>query len=411
MASNITSSENVQMIEQYLTEKYEFRFNVLSNKIEVRELKREVTVEEQDASETTESSADKGTATEFVPLTEKKRNSIIRGIKLDLDEVTSVKQNVQEYIDSEDIPQYDPIADWLRGLPKWDGRNRVAELFGRIPGISTEQIYWCTIWMRSTVAHWLTLDMLHGNESVPVLIGAQGCGKSTFCHRLLPPFLRTYYLDHINFANKNDKEMALTNNLLINIDELDQISSSRQPELKQTLSKVKVNGRPIFGRAQQDRKRYASFVATTNNPHPLNDPTGSRRYLCIRIPDGMLIDNTSEIEYEQLYAQIMEEVTVNGCRYWFTPEETQFIQRENAQFQQEQDLTTMLEFCFRKAKDGEVGRYMTVKEIISVIEKQFPLIKKSHSFTIHVGLHLKEMGFVQKVRNGRSCYNVVVQTS
>ena len=38
----------------------------------------------------------------------------------------------------------------------------------------------------------------------------------------------------------------------------------------QTLSKSKVNGRPIFGASQEDRARYASFVATTNNPHPLD---------------------------------------------------------------------------------------------------------------------------------------------
>ena len=52
----------------------------------------------------------------------------------------------------------------------------------------------------------------------------------------------------------------------------------------------------IFGRAQEDRTRFASFVATTNNRHPLKDATGSRRYICILIPDGQLIDNTGEMK-------------------------------------------------------------------------------------------------------------------
>ena len=45
-----------------------------------------------------------------------------------------------------------------------------------------------------------------------------------------------------------------------------------------------------------------SFLATTNDEHPLCDPTGSRRYLCLRVPDGEFIDNSSVINYDQLYA-------------------------------------------------------------------------------------------------------------
>ena len=118
------------------------------------------------------------------------------------------------------------------------------------------------------------MDLLHGNECVPTLIGAQGCGKTTFFHRLLPPELREYYLDHLNLSNKFDKEMALTNNLIVNLDELEALRPSQHAALKQTLSKSKVNGRPIYGASQEDRPRYALFVSTTNNLHPL--PPSSR---------------------------------------------------------------------------------------------------------------------------------------
>ena len=89
--------------------------------------------------------------------------------------------------------------------------------------------------------------------------------------RLLPPELRVYYLDHLNLSNKFDKEMALTNNLIVNLDELDAIRPSQHAALKQMLSKSKVNGRPIYGASQDDRPHYASFVATTNNPHPYEE--------------------------------------------------------------------------------------------------------------------------------------------
>ena len=140
--------------------------------------------------------------------------------------------------------------------------------------------------------------------------------------RLLPEELRCYFLDHINFTNKFDADMALTHNLIVNIDEFANMGVSQQGRLKQTLSKRKVNVRPIFGRSQEDRRRYASFIATTNDEHPLCDQTGSRRYLCIKIPRGKLIDNSSPIDYEQLYAQLYYELTVGNTPYWFNTDET-----------------------------------------------------------------------------------------
>lgn len=390
MANKISTAEKVLMIEQYLTENYELRYNLLSKKTEVRARSNE-----------------QGVA--FQPLTEKLKNSIVRQTKIDLEELSGVRQDVLEYLDSADIQQYDPIRDYLMALPRWDGQNRVAELFSRIPGTKSEQIYWLSIWMRSAVAHWLGMDMLHGNECVPTLIGAQGSGKSTFCQRLLPEHLRQYFLDHLNLSNKNDKEMALTNNLLVNLDELDQIRPTQQSELKQTLSKVKVNGRPIYGREQQDRTRYASFVATTNNRHPLQDSTGSRRYICISIPKGALIDNESPIDYEQLYAQLVQEVSVDGMRYWFTNEETRQIQQTNEQFQQEMDLSTMLQTCFRLPAEEDVkdAKNLTVKEICQILKEEFPAMKNDKSLSIHVGMRMRELGFERKMLHTGNAYRLI----
>ena len=262
------SLETTLAIELFLNDNYLFRHNVLNGKVEF-------------AVKSADSEPD------FRPLTQEALNSIIRRAKKEqVCEKGSPKTEIMEFVHSEDVPTYNPIGDYLAHLPKWDGQNHIAKLFNRLPGITSEQQGFLTIWLRSVVAHWLQMDQLHGNECVSTLIGAQGCGKTTYFHRLLPPSLRQYYLDHLNLSNKFDKEMALTNNLLVNLDELDAIRRSQHAALKQTLSKSKVNGRPIYGASQEDRPRFASFVATTNNPHPLTDATGSRRYICLTIPDG-----------------------------------------------------------------------------------------------------------------------------
>ena len=318
-SSLMTGKESsIYMVESFMEEHYAFRRNLLSGKTEIAVLK-----DEDDASPENEKSPDHEASSEeekektalqncdlkWEVMTKEKVNSIVRAAKkLGVGGKKSPRPDIEEYIGSDVIPDFDPIRAYLMELPKWDGKNHVAELFGRIPGLTSEQLSWCSIWLRSAVAHWLQMDTLHGNEVVPVLIGPQGCGKSTFAYRLLPEHLRQYFLDHINFGNKFDAEMALTHNLYVNIDEFANMGPNQQGKLKQTLSKVKVNGRPIFGKAQADRPRYASFLATTNDEHPLCDPTGSRRFICIRIPSGHHIDNASVIYYAQLYAQVVYEL-------------------------------------------------------------------------------------------------------
>jgi len=384
------SEGEMLLIEQFLNEYYLLRRNVLSGKVEFA------------------TKSEDGQFGNFQALTKTAKNSIvIHARKIGLLGKKSPKQGIMEYLESDEILDFNPIEDFLFHLPKWDGHNYVADLFARIPGLSTEQTDFLCVWFRSTVAHWNQMDTLHANETVPTLIGDQGCGKTTFLRRLLPPHLREYYLDHLNLSNKFDKEMALTNNLLVNIDELDSITPTQHPQLKQTLSKNKVNGRPIFGSVQNDRPRFASFVATTNNRHPLTDATGSRRYICIAIPSGQLIDNTGDINYEQLYAQLMYEVQEQHAPYWFNNEQVKRIQELNLDFMAQKDLADMITVCFRKPMEGETAKSMSSTQVLKLIQQEYPTLKINHSTTIHLGLSMKQMGFERKDHNHAAYYQVI----
>ncbi len=368
--------EGMLEVEQFLSENYLFRRNVLNGKIEFAT-----------------KNAEGGQQADFRPLTQAALNSIIlKAKRLDIAD-GKPKADIMDYIHSEEVPEFNPIEEFLNGLPKWDGENHVANLFGRLPGISTEQLAFLSIWMRSTVAHWLQMDTLHGNECVPTLIGGQGCGKTTFLRRMLPPHLRQYYLDHLNLSNKFDKEMALTNNLLVNLDELDAIRPSQHAALKQTLSKSKVNGRPIYGCAQEDKARFASFVATTNNPHPLTDVTGSRRYICVNIPQGEYINNVGEINYEQLYAQVLYELKEQKAPYWFNNEEVARIQELNIEFAEKKDMADLVAICFRKPKEGEEVKPINSQQVLQIIQHEYPSLRINHSTKVHLGQAMKELDF------------------
>ena len=371
-------------LEIFLCERYELRFNILSNKTEVR------TRGEQ----------------QWRHLDKKWLNSIAVEARKALPKEKGVKTQLTDIIYSEATRPWNPIAEWLGNLPVWDGKDRVSYLFNLIPGLTSEQRYWLSVWMRSTIAHWQQLDQLHGNECVPTLIGEQGSGKSTFCQRLLPEHLREYYLDHVNLCNKFDKEMALTNNLIVNIDEMDQIRLSQQAELKQMLSKVRVNGRPIYGREQSDRLRFASFVATTNTRHPLHDNTGSRRFICIEVAHGQMIDNSVEIDYEQLYAQVLAELQA-GERYWFTAEETRAIQHTNLRYQHTIDIETMVEACFRIPEEGEFVHPLTTHEMLDIIAREYPAVHHTQNTCVRLGIALQHLGYQREEgRNNRFYYAV-----
>ena len=391
----IESGSDFSLVESFLDEYYLFRRNILSGKTEYLIIKKD------DESELEEKDGD------WKVLTNNAFNSIVRHAKrLGIGENKSPRQDIDEFINSEEVPVYNPIKEYLESLPKWDGQNQVAELFGRIPGLTSEQLNWCSIWLRSAVAHWLQMDMLHGNEAVPILIGQQGCGKSTFAVRLLPEKLRQYFLDHINFGNKFDSEMALTHNLFVNIDELANMGASQQGKLKQTLSKVRVNGRPIFGKSQDARLRFASFLATTNDEHPLCDPTGSRRFICIRIPAGAYIDNASPIDYAQLYAQVMYELKEQSVPYWFTNDMVTRIQECNYPYFKTDDMEVMLKACFQ-APQGDGGKWMLVSEIFDSLHRLYPMLISDHRTKIRIGQAMRFLGCDTKRTNRGQAYLLI----
>jgi predicted P-loop ATPase len=381
-------TESVLFIEQFINDNYRLRRNVLSGKVEFK-MREDVTAD-------------------YRPLTQEAQNSmVIRALREGLDEVCNPKADITMYVNSEEVRMYNPVLAFLNDLPKWDGQNHVAKLFSRLPGLSSEQLAFLAVWLRATVAHWLQLDTLHGNEVVPVLIGAQGCGKTTFLRRLLPCQLREYYLDHLNLSNKFDKEMALTNNLLVNLDELEAIRPSQHAALKQTLSKNKVNGRPIFGKAQDDRPRYASFVSTTNNPHPLTDATGSRRYICLTIPKGQLIDNAGDIDYEQLYAQLLYEIRELNAPYWFNNEEVTRIQQLNLAYMQQKDIAEMVKVCFRKPKEGEKVKSMNTTEMLEIIRDAYPNVTVTTKAKVELGRALVALDYEHKSHSNVAYYKAV----
>ena len=303
----------------------------------------------------------------FKPLTEEVRNDMtLRAMELGL---KSWDRDVNRFIDSTRIEQYDPVNQWLDKLPKWDGHDHIKDLAARVP---TSQPHWemyLRMWLVGMVAQWRESDkQLTGNALTPLLIGRQGCGKTRFCKIILPPELRDYYNDKLNFKNEFDLNIALTSFAIINLDEFDKTSNGQQIVLKYLLSTSDVKFRPPYGKTIKQYRRYTSFIGTTNQQKPLVDPTGSRRFVCVGVTGN--IDFSDTVDHRQLFAQALH-LFNNKERFWLNDDEIATLIRENEPFQRLNDLVEMIGETFRKPKASEQGRWWSLKEIAQALSGRY----------------------------------------
>ena len=368
-------------MEDFMNRRYDFRYNLMSGGPEYRE---------------------KNTfCFDYRPVTDRVLNSI--ALNAQKEGLQLWDRDVRRFVFSDRVSDYTPIEDYLAHLPAWDGRDRIRPLAARIPcdNVRWEQLFYT--WFLSMVAHWQGRDKQHGNSLSPLLVGGQGCGKSTFCFNLLPPDLNKYYTDSIDFSKKRDAELYLTRFGLINIDEFDQVSAKHQGFLKHLLQKPVVNVRKPYATQVESVKRYASFIATSNHTDLLGDPSGSRRFICIEVKG--LIDNLQPIDYAQLYAQAVAALN-NNERYWLTHEEEALQMRANEAFQERPLFEDLFFQYYRPAQHKEEGMKVSAGEIYLSLQKKAG-VKLPMSNVPVFGRFLKKIGLITQLTSRGRLYLVV----
>ena len=355
----------VAQMEEFMQRRYQLRRNTVKGLVEYRELK--------------------SFYFDFRPLNKQSINSIC--LNALSEGLPSWDVDVKRYLESDRVPSYDPIEEYLLNIGTWDGKDRIHELANRVPCSNPQWSSLFYIWFLSMVAHWQQLDRRHANSTLPLLVGDQGCGKSTFCLNLLPLELHEYYTDSIDFSKRSDVQLALNRFALINMDEFDSISPSYQGFMKHILQKATVQTRLPHASVTQQLRRYATFIATSNNFDLLSDPTGSRRFICIEV-EGV-INYQQPIDYRQLYAQAVEALH-NQERYWFTHEEEAYITKSNHRFQQTMPEEETVHTYFRIPESKEEFEELTCAEILERIHLRNSRFKCTRTNAIALGRLLKK---------------------
>ena len=345
----------MQEVTAFLTSRYHFRFNVLTEETEVAGVEYGIPDDHL----------------RYAKVDERWMNSLsLEAIEAGID---CWDRDIQRFVRSRRISEYHPFTAYFERLPEWDGTDRVSALARRV----SDDPVWVNgfhRWMLGLSAQWMQLnpDNNRANSVAPLLVSSrQGLGKSTFCRLLMPDRLKSYYTESYDLSSPASAEAKLAAYGLINLDEFDKLGASKMPLLKNLMQASALNIRKAYKHSASSLPRIASFIGTSNREDLLVDRTGSRRFLCVSLKHA--IDCTTSVEHKQLYAQLKTEL-LSGERSWFNKEEEQTIQQHNALFYKHVPEEEVFRLCFRFATEED-----NPQEVLSLSATQlFERMKAAH---------------------------------
>lgn len=364
-----------------LLKKYDFRFNVIQGRAEYKEKSN----------------------SEFKLLTERIANSIL--IDLKSNGITTSQNELQIILNSELVAQFNPITDYFEKLPRWDGENHILNLSQTVKAIDQSYFNWVfKKWFVAMVHCAIDEDII--NHCALVLVGDQGCGKTTWIENLIPDNLKPYLVSTtINPSNK-DSNLLLSEKILINMDELANFNARQVEAYKELITKSKITERRVYARFSDNYPRRASFAATTNHRNVLTDQSGNRRFLVCEIDS---IDYTREINLEQCFAQSLELIDKN-FQHYFDREEQNRISLQNENFrQQSSEEELVLEYLSipnDKTIQSQI-RYLNSTEIIAFLKSKVNGYVKLTPITL--GKVLTSLGFKTTKKKGLKKYKVILK--
>lgn len=399
----------VEEMEEFINGYMKFRMNMLTHQIETQ-LIADAYTDRPEAS-----------ACHWQRLTDHIENSLWcamqhHGMAVNLNELHTL-------LGSDFVKEYHPLKEYLDGLPPWDGET---DYIGRLAtmvhvkesphsplqqdksrernDLSETPVRFADIlkrWMVSMIA--AALDETVVNQVILTLIGRQGSYKTSFMQHILPPVLSEYYTTKSNSSRMTKDDLfTMTENLVINLEEIDTMPPSELNQLKAMVTQRYVDERRAYGRNKVHLPHVASFVATGNNLQFLTDDTGNRRWLPFEVED---IDSPweADIPYEGIYSQTYALYQDVNFRYWFTDKEIQQLRGHVQQFEVPRPEYELILTYYRKPVGLERGVYTTSSQIIGRFGNTSLRLSLQK-----VGRAMRELGFRQ-VKASNANYWVVVE--
>lgn len=371
-------NSNIEQIQAFLSAKYEFKFNSITQRLLVRI---------------------RGADSSFHYLDSYEFNTILRKIKTQ--NIGCSKDTLLMILKSDFVPQFDPYISYMENLPDWDGVDYIAQLASSVTVTEPVHFEKCLRkWLVAMVA--TLLDENVSNQTAIIFSGAQGIGKTTWFHTILPNEFQEFI--HEGYVQTKDKESSvkLSECVLILMDELENLTEKNIDGVKQLMTQKGTTLRRAYTPMTQYYRSRASFAGTVNRKHFLKDLTGNRRFLCFEASNFNLQHN---IPHNKLFSQAVY-LFKHGFQYWFNQEEIAELDRMNAEFR---DISVEEEAFVNHFKIGNIhdedSQFLTTTQL----HQQLVLKTGYKSLSIQqLGHVLREMKVPRSKRNG--VYGYLIKT-
>lgn len=380
------SKENIEKMMKYLNEKYDLRYNMVMKYTEYVPKDKEWI-----GFQAVEPRVQKSLTLEVQ----------LAGINVSI-------KDVRNFLESNFIKNYNPVEEFLfTCYDNWDGKDHIRALARTVPTNNPHWEDWFYTWFLAMVEQWHNrTGRQYGNSVAPLLISKQGYNKSTFCRRLIPPQLQWGYTDNQILSEKRQVLQAMSQCLLINLDEFNQISAKvQQGFLKNLIQLPNVKYKPPYGSHVQEFPRTASFIATSNMDDILTDPSGNRRFIGIELTGP--IDVSVRPNYQQLFAQA-EKAIWNGEKTYFDAEQTALIMENNRRYQQIDPVMQCFCESFTPTEDENEGTFMTAAAIFSELKAKYGASLEAKSL-LSFGRCLKNIDGLKRKRTMKGTEYLVIR--
>ena len=367
----------IDRLELFLSNKYVFRHNIVSGKLEFQYFgKKKWNV-----------------MNDFI------ENSMLREclkgrIKTNL-------SSLRNLLYSDFCELFNPFEDYFFNLPSYDEKtDYITELANTIT--TTKQDLWQQCFKKWLVAMvGCVLDDKVINHTVIVFSGKQGLGKTTWVEKLVPKQLKEYLFSGTINPNNKDTLVQLAECMLINLDELENLNRSEIGSLKEIITKTQIRMRKAYGHNNETMPRRASFAGSVNTAQFLNDSTGSRRFLCFEL-EG--IQYQHDVDINMAFSQALF-LFKSGFRHWFDQEEIKSITENNEQYQLHSPEEELLLTWFEPIEREKATLFLNASQIAAKLSERTKLNLTDATIN-KLGKALKKHNFIRLKKNGMAVYAV-----
>ena len=275
------------------------------------------------------------------------------------------------------MPTYDEKTDYITQLA-----NTIT---------TTKQELWQQCFKKWLVAMvGCVLDDKVINHTVIVFSGKQGLGKTTWVEKLVPKQLKEYLFSGTINPNNKDTLVQLSECMLINLDELENLNRSEIGSLKKIITKTQIRMRKAYGHNNETMPRRASFAGSVNTAQFLNDSTGSRRFLCFEL-EG--IKYLHDVDINLAFSQALF-LFKSGFRHWFDQEEIKHITENNEQYQLHSPEEELLLTWFEPIEREKAILFLNASQIAAKLAEKTK-INITDGTINKIGKALKKHNFIR----------------